>query len=227
MVFGILIASYHRDVTGARHDCSALKRYLVTLIKLNSVCKGEKMKGEQQQIKRAVENIGAGIKEEHSNDSMKAAIQRVTRKGASPKDALGLTDAMVEGVYGQAYRLYNTGKYKEAVQIFRLLLMINSTDPKYAMGLAACFHMVKDYKAALDAYTIVGVIDPESPISFYHSSDCFMQIGDPVSALIALEMAIKRAGEKPEFKILKDRAVLTVENLKKEVEKIQKGNADT
>ena len=101
--------------------------------------------------------------------------------------------------------------------------MINSTDPKYAMGLAACFHMMKDYKAALDAYTIVSVIDAQSPVSFYHSSDCFMQIGDPASALIALEMAIKRAGDKPEFKTLKDRAALTAESLKKEVEKIQKG----
>ena len=180
------------------------------------------MKGEQQQIKKAVEKVGEKMSEGEAKEYVKTAIQRTTRKGASAKDALGLTDAMVEGVYGQAYRLYNTGKYKEAIQIFRLLIMINSTDSKYAMGLAACFHMMKDFKAALDAYSIVSVVDPESPISFYHSSDCFMQMGDQASALIALEMAIKRAGEKPEFKTLKDRATLTAESLKKEVEKLQK-----
>lgn len=176
------------------------------------------MKGEQEEIKKAVDQV-TGL--ENYQGPMKDAVQRATRKGASPKDALGLTDAMVEGVYGQAYRLYNTGKYKEAIQVFRLLMMINSTEPKYAMGLAACFHMSKDYKTAVNTYSIVGIIDPENPISFYHASDCFMQMGDPVSALVSLEMAIKRAGDKPEFKTLKDRATLTVESLKKEVERIQ------
>ena len=128
---------------------------------------------------------------------------------------------MVEGIYGQAYRLYNTGKYKEAAQIFRLLIMINSTEPKYAMGLAACFHLMKDYKSATNTYSLIGIIDPQNPIPFYHSSDCFMQMGDQASALVMLEMAIKRAGEKPEFRTLKDRAILTAESLKKELAKMQ------
>lgn len=177
------------------------------------------MKGEQEEMKKAVEKTAANF--DDYQGPLKEAVQKAAKKGASPKDALGLTDAMVEGVYGQAYRLYNTGKYKEAIQIFRLLLMINSTEPKYAMGLAACFHMSKDYKSAINTYSIVGIIDPENPISFYHASDCFMQIGDPASALISLEMAIKRAGEKPEFKTLKDRATLTAESLKKDVLKNQ------
>lgn len=179
------------------------------------------MKSEQQQVKKATEQAGLDMKE-GSAESMKAAMEKATRKGASPKDALGLTDAMVEGVYGQAYRLYNTGKYKEAIQIFRLLIMINSTEPKYVMGLAACFHMQKDYKVAADTYSVIGVLDPENPISFYHASDCYLQMGDPVSALVALEMAIKRAGEKSEFHTLKDRAVLTAESLKKEIAKTKK-----
>lgn len=177
------------------------------------------MKGEQEQIKKAAEQTGTAFKD-HNTDSIKAALERATRKGGSPKDALGLTDAMVEGVYGQAYRLYNTGKYKEAIQIFRLLLMISSTETKYAMGLAACFHMLKDYQTAVNSYSLVSLMDPESPIPFYHTSDCFMQMGDPFSAAIALEMAIKRAGEKPEFKTLKDRAVLTLESVKKDIAKI-------
>jgi hypothetical protein len=35
-------------------------------------------------------------------------------------------------------------------------------------------------------------------------------------------MAIKRSGEKPEFRTLKDRAQLTIESLKKEAPHIQK-----
>ena len=178
------------------------------------------MKGEQQQIKRAAEKVGADINPEMSGN-VQAAIQKVTKKGTSPKDALGLTDAMVEGIYGQAYRLYNTGKYKEAIQIFRLLLMINTTEPKYAMGLAASFHMMKQYQSAADTYSIVAVMDPDSPISFYHTSDCFIQMGDNASAIVALEAAIKRCGERAEFRTLKDRAQLTIESLKREISKAQ------
>ncbi len=38
-----------------------------------------------------------------------------------------------------------------------------------------------------------------------HSADCYIQMKDKVSAIIALEMAIKRAHGKPEFKTLEDR----------------------
>lgn len=177
------------------------------------------MKGDQHQIKKATEEIGSSV---GSNKDYQEAIRKAAQKGATPKDAMGLTDAMVEGIYGQAYRLYNTGKYRDASQLFRLLIMLNTTEPKYAMGLAACFHMLKEYRAAIDTYTIVSMINPESPIPYFHASDCMIQMGDNTSAIIALQMAVKRAGEKPEFRTLKDRALLTIESLKKEVPHLQK-----
>jgi type III secretion system low calcium response chaperone LcrH/SycD len=179
------------------------------------------MKSEQEQIKKATEQLGAGIKADEEKD-LQTALKRITRKGSSARDVLGLTDAMIEGIYGQAYRLYNTGKFRDANQLFRLLIMINPTEPKYVMGLAACFHMIKEYKSAVDTYAIVGVVDPKSPVPLYHASDCYMQMGDPVSALISLEMAVRRAGDRPEFKTLKERALLTVESLKREVSKAAK-----
>lgn len=179
------------------------------------------MKAQQQQIKAAAAQVGQGIKEKHGKEAA-SAVQQSGRQGTLAKDALGLTDAMVEGIYGQAYQLYNTGKYQDASKLFRLLIMINSTEPKYSMGLAACFHMLKEYKNAVDIYAVIGVIDANNPISFYHASDCYMQMNDSISALISLEMAVKRAGNKPEFKALKDRALLTISSLKKEVAKIGK-----
>jgi type III secretion system low calcium response chaperone LcrH/SycD len=176
------------------------------------------MKGEQEQIKKATEKMASNIKGEETKN-LHTALKGIGRKGSSAKEVLGLTDAMIEGIYGQAYRLYNTGKFKDANQLFRLLIMINPVEPKYVMGLAACFHMLKEYKSAVDTYTIVNVVDPNNPIPLYHASDCYMQMGDPASALIALEMAVKRAGERPEFKTLKDRALLTISGLKKEFDK--------
>ena len=174
------------------------------------------MRSEQHQIKKATQELGATLGKEKAKDFQNVA-DKVVRQGMMPKDMMGLSDAMVEGIYGQAYRLYNTGKYKDASQLFRLLIMLNSTESKYAMGLAACFHMLKEYKNAVSTYAICGVIDPENPIPHYHASDCYVHMKDTVSALISLEMAVKRAGDKEEYQMLKDRALLTIDALKKEM----------
>lgn len=195
------------------------------------------MDGQQHQIKKAAEEIGKNLSRlaekpeglgaglSSSDESALASMTEEFKKlgsdymkdSASAKQAMGLTDALVENIYGQAYRLYNTGKYKDASHLFRLLMMLDPKQSKYTLGLAACFHMLKEFKNAIEIYTICGVMDPETPIPHYHASDCYIQMKDNISALIALEMAINRSGEKPVYKTLKDRAQLTIETLKKEI----------
>ncbi|PJD93770.1 MAG: CesD/SycD/LcrH family type III secretion system chaperone [Parachlamydia sp.] len=179
------------------------------------------MKGEKSQIKKAASNVGAELKQEKEK-KVKSATDNVVNKGLAPKDLIGMSDSMVEGVYGQAYRLYNTGKYRDAAQLFRLLIMLNATEPKYAMGLAACYHMLKGYESAAQVYAICAMLDPESPVPHYHSSDCYLQMGAKMSAIMALEMALKRAGDKPQYATLKDRSSLTLASLRKELENQEK-----
>jgi type III secretion system low calcium response chaperone LcrH/SycD len=163
----------------------------------------------------AVKQAGDALKQ--TEKSLEELADKILRQGMLPKDAIGLDDVAMEGIYAQAYRLYNTGKYLEASQLFRILTMLNTTEPKYTLGLAACFHMVKEYKNAAQTYTMCGILDPENPIPHYHASDCYLNMGDKLSALISLELAVKRAGEKPEYAKLKDRALLSIEALKKEL----------
>ncbi|MEM1282654.1 MAG: SycD/LcrH family type III secretion system chaperone [Chlamydiota bacterium] len=174
------------------------------------------MKREQEQVSKSAEEVADKISDDVS-EKFEEAAENVVKKGILPKDAMGMDDQMLEGIYGQAYRLYNTGKYEEAGQIFRLLIMVNSMEPKYTMGLSACFHMLKEYKMAIEGYTLCSIIDPDNPIPQYHSADCYMNTGDEVSAVIALKMAIKRAGKRPEFSTLVDRAKLMLESLKKDL----------
>ena len=177
------------------------------------------MKGDQQMGKIA-QDLGDKIQKEAAGPAGQVA-KKMSSAGMMPKELLGLNDAMIEGIYGQAYRLYNTGKYREAGQLFRLLVMLSSTEAKYAMGLAACLHMIKDFKAAVEAYMLCSVIDSTSPIPHYHASDCYIQMKDRLSAIISLEMAKRSCGDKPEYKTLKDRAQMTILSLKKEIEKDQ------
>lgn len=173
------------------------------------------MKSDQKEIKKAAAGVSKEIYKQ-SGKEYKELLEKTAKSAAIPKTLLGLSDEMVEGIYSQAYRLYNTGRYEDAAELFRMLVMINATEAKYILGLAACYHMLKDYNGAVETYAICATLDPESPIPFYHSSDCYIQMNDPLSATIALEMAVKRAGDNPEFQVLKERAQLTIESLQKE-----------
>lgn len=169
------------------------------------------------------ENIQAAIArmgEEHSEEiknSIEVLLTNIFEKGMLPKDAMGLSDSMVEGIYGHAYRLYNTGKYQEAGQLFRLLIMLNPIMAKYPLGLAACFHMAKDYESAATTYALVSVIDPTSPIPYYHASDCYIQMKDLSAAIVSLEMAIDLCVGKDQFSLIRERSLFSIESLKREL----------
>ena len=177
------------------------------------------MRGEEQQVRKGVDKLGEASSEESYKEIMNI-LHTVFKTGIVPKEALGFNNEKIEMIYSQAYRLYNTGKYREASYLFRLLLFLDPTEAKYALGLAACFHMMKEFDNAVQTYTLVGVLDSNSPLPYFHVSDCYLQVGDKVSALISLDMAVKRSEGKAEYQILKDRALLTIESLKKEIIKV-------
>jgi type III secretion system low calcium response chaperone LcrH/SycD len=139
---------------------------------------------------------------------------KIVHQDMSTKQALGINNESMEGMYAQAYRLYNTGKYVEAIHLFRMLIMMNSREPKYMLGLAACFHMLREYRNAIEIYTLCLLLDPHNPIPHYHSSDCFIQLKDDISAMVSLEMAIHRSENIPMYAKMKERAQLSLNNLK-------------
>jgi type III secretion system low calcium response chaperone LcrH/SycD len=180
------------------------------------------MKAEKQQVKNAAEAVGKGMGESLT-DNLAEAMMETMKSGKIPREALGFSNERMETIYGQAYRLYNTGKFAEAMQLFRVLLIAEPTDPKYYLGMAACFHMMKDYTNAARLYMICSVVDATSPIPCFHAADCYIQLRERASAIMSLEMGIKRAGDRPEYQVLKERSLLMIENLKKELSQQNEG----
>lgn len=150
-------------------------------------------------------------------------VKNVTEHGkVLPKDALNISDKTLEQLYAHGYNLYNLGKYEDAKKMFGSLIMANVTEPRYLFGLAACDHMLKNFDTAASQYVKCSMLDVKSPIPFYHASDCFLELEDIQSAMITLHMTVKRCGEKSEFSTMKERASMTLENLKKQVKEGKK-----
>jgi len=175
------------------------------------------MDGEAKQVVNAAKQVGKDLKSGITPEEFGDLVTGFLKTGKMPKAALGFSDERIEATYGQAYRLYNTGKYEDASYIFRLLVFLDPAEPKFGLGLAACFHMMKDYKNAIQTYMILTFLDPNTPIPYFHASDCYIEMRNPASALLMLEMAVKRSGEQPEYQLLKERALLTIDKLKKEL----------
>lgn len=176
-------------------------------------------KSEQIEVKKIIEELGK-LFGDHSSDAQDLMLMKMYNTGVPPKDAMGINNEKMEALYSQAYVLYNTGKYRDALVIFRMLIMMDPAEVRYLIGLAASFHLLKEYRTAIDAYMACIGVDPNNPIPFFHLSDCYYQINDKASALITLEMAVNRSGDKPEYQMLKDRALLTMTSIKKDIEKI-------
>lgn len=174
------------------------------------------MKGEERQVGQVVEKLGNEL-EKKAGGNYTGAVKKATTGSLSLLKFLNLDEVKIETIYARAYRLYNTGKYVEAAQIFRYLMLVNPGDTRYFLGLAACCHLLKDYKSAVLVYLLCDLLDDKSPIADFHASDCYLQMDDKVSALISLNLAIQKSGEKPEYQVLKSRASLTAETLKKEL----------
>lgn len=143
--------------------------------------------------------------------------ENILQKHMPVKDAVGIDDQTAEKVYAQAYQLYNMGKYSDAHTLFSSLILIDVTEPKYILGLAACSHMLKNYDEAAGHYMQCAALDIESPIPYFHAYDCFMEMNDISSAMIALSMTIKRSGEKQEYQDMKNKATVALESLREQV----------
>lgn len=144
--------------------------------------------------------------------------------GHQPKEIFGLNPAQMEAMYGRAYGHFNAGQYDQAKHFFRVLSTIDSLDPRYSFGLAACYHMQKKYGVALATYSIVAVQDPENPMPVFHAADCEMQLGNQAGAYENLKTTIARCGDRKEFAQVKEKAKLLMEGirqarLKKKAEK--------
>lgn len=173
------------------------------------------MESKEDEMMETAAKMGKAHSKE-VGEAMLKVTKNVMQDGMAPKDACGMGDNTAEAMYAQAYQLYNNGKYGEARHIFAMLTVLNPLEPKYLLGQAASSHMLKDLEHAAELYLRFTIISPQDPVPFYHAADCYIQLQELDCAIIALNMVLKKAGDKPEYSSLKDRAKMMLGSLAEE-----------
>lgn len=170
------------------------------------------------EIQDRLQRINFGAPGKKAEAAVKQIMEAALKKGIMPKQALQISDDTMEAIYTQAFTLYSQSKYRDASYIFRLLMLLDFTTPKYVLGLAACAHRVQDYTNAANLYFLCAALDPQNPLPHFHAADCYMQLGAIAVATYSLELAIGIAGDQPIYQAIKQRAELMKEALDKQLE---------
>ncbi|MGE3953713.1 MAG: SycD/LcrH family type III secretion system chaperone [Parachlamydiales bacterium] len=133
--------------------------------------------------------------------------------GKSIKEALGVSDRLLENLYAVAYRKYQSGDYSKAADLFRYLLMFDDRCYKYLLGLAASLHKLEEWRLATHLYLVAAIYNPEDPVAYFHAADCLMHLGETEAALANLEIASAYAKQQEQYRELGERANLIINAL--------------
>jgi len=185
---------------------------------MSSKSRSDYEKMDMPEIQDRLQKINFGAPGKKAETAVKQIMEVALKKGIMPKQALQISDDTMEAIYTQGYTLYNQAKYRDASYIFRLLMLLDFTTPKYVLGLAACAHRLQEFTNAANLYFLCAALDPTNPLPHFHSTDCYIQLGAIAIASYSLQLAIETAGDQPQYESIKQRAVLMKEALDKQLE---------
>ena len=114
-------------------------------------------------------------------------IRSLVRDKATLKQIKGVTNDELEAVYSLAFGYYRTGKYDDALKLFKFLVLFDHLNAKFWFGLGATQQAVKDYQGAVASYGYCSFLNLENPKPQFHAAECFLAIGDKRNAASALE----------------------------------------
>ncbi len=149
-------------------------------------------------------------------ENLEQIIDHFLSVGGVFKDAHGLSNEEMEAIYSVGYNLYQSGKYKDALNIFKFLCFFDHLEKKYWMGLGAVHQMMGNYERAVESYSYATLLDIEDPRPALHAADCYLILGNKEAAESALNAVIEFSGNDPAKKQFKERAETLLSMVKSE-----------
>lgn len=140
-------------------------------------------------------------------------IDSLLQQQVLSKESLNLNPDTAKAIYEQAYQLYSAGQYTKAKALFGILLVFNPSEFHFLYGYATCCFMLKEYEIAADCFVRSGQLNAMNPLPYFYAADCYIQMQDLLSTCTALEMAIRKSGNDPDYTEIKQRAQLTLDAL--------------
>lgn len=179
------------------------------------------MKEEEKiTIDEAIKNLTPHLSQKEQEKQIQA-LKGLLMEGKTLKESFNIGKDILEFMYSEGSRLYRLHKYEAASKYFHLLYLLDGKDTRYVLGIAACYHMLKNYPLATFWYLVLAVLDLKTPLAFYHLSDCYIQQGEKKAGCYLLKKVIERIGKNPAYAQLKERTTLMIGQLEKEIMEVE------
>lgn len=175
-----------------------------------------------EQLNHLLENCGKDLPEKIGEPCKKVFIDMI-KNGKKVYEAMGFSKEMLESMYGNGYRIYQAGRYEEAIAQFKMLMLLDSNDTRFSLGLAASFQKAGKFSEAVELYHMAAKLDKSSPMPYYYAAECYRQLGELEIGIIALNWALERCGESKDYTVLKDRILIMRESLTSKILENAKG----
>ena len=102
----------------------------------------------------------------------------------------------IQNTYAIAKNYYDNGKYTEAEEIFKILIVKDPHLKIFWYGLASCQQAKKKYTQALSSWAILSLLDEKNPFSHFYAAECYFSLKDSSNAFLALDEVEKRIDKK-------------------------------
>lgn len=165
----------------------------------------------RESIKEIVSKMGPDVSMEQKKEHAKILV-KIFEKEMTAKQAMNISDEEISVIYSYAYQLFNSGKYVEACELFKMLYVLDPTEGGFASALGACYHKLEDYETALMMFIMHAETDLTNPVPLFYCYDCFVHLNNPEGAFIMLDALLARAEKDPKYDKLKAKAELILQN---------------
>lgn len=104
-----------------------------------------------------------------------------------------------DNLYLRGFSLFKSGRYKEAVDHFRMVTLLHPTVAAYWVSLGHALRRNKELIEAIECYKVALLLGLNEDADLLHSlAECFKDSGKDTEALLSIQEAQKFA--KPELK---------------------------
>lgn len=105
-----------------------------------------------------------------------AVFQKFSETGTL-KGALGLSEDILEALYGRGHQYLKIGQVQRAEGVFRTLCALGGKRSDYWLGYGICLRARGAFVQALEAFDLAIQLDPSSAAPHFHKLELFIREG--------------------------------------------------
>lgn len=153
---------------------------------------------------------------------LRDTMKKVLEEGKTLGEAFDFSQDDLVTLYTFGYKLFESGKYKDAFLLFQMLSVFFPMNGALSLAMGTCHQRMKNWESAIEQYLVAAHLDKGDPIPYYYCYECYVQLEEPLYAGMMLRCVIDRCGDIPSFQAIKAKSELMLERVNQEAAKQKK-----